>query len=38
MSYNELGVAHLQRGAMAAHDPSLLWKLERLEHEVHHPV
>jgi hypothetical protein len=34
MPYSELGVAHLQRGATAAPDPSLLWKLERLEHEV----
>ena len=31
---NELGVAHMQRGVTAAHDPSLLWKLERLEHQV----
>lgn len=36
MSYNDLppGGAHLQRGSAALHDPSLLWKLERLEHEV----
>jgi hypothetical protein len=36
MPCNEPGVAHLHRGASAAHDPSLLWKLERLEHEVLH--